>query len=296
MEMRVREVEGMFGSRRVVTSYNPGAGTTSVTFLAHREWTVGDVITCAQRLLRIPQHYRLRLNELNRSRVIKTMSAAQRLHDVARSPLSNAYYNPKFPPLSLIQTALEVVAMTDDADKPSNAVWLQVVLFSLPPDAARKLARQTNALAPKLADGSSGGLARDVLAQATHKNGVEVELRCPGHVTWLLPHEGVDDVFRRVSRRLPTHLLAAAAAKGMAANLSNDEKAFYLEERELPPWRDGDGRETSELFARVGRIMHYQRNLSYTRLPTLGFEVPHPQANRQAKKFRRLEEGIRINC
>jgi hypothetical protein len=31
-------------------------------------------------------------------------------------------------------------------------------------------------------------------------------------------------------------------------------------------------------------------------MPTLGFEIPAPQADQRAEKVRRLEEGIRINC
>jgi hypothetical protein len=45
-----------------------------------------------------------------------------------------------------------------------------------------------------------------------------------------------------------------------------------------------------------GRIVNFQHALTYARMPTLGFEIPAPQADQRAKKVRRLEEGIRINC
>lgn len=58
---RTREVDG---GERVLTKFDPLGGTCSITFLVPRDWTVRDVVESARRLLRVPLHYKLRLNEV----------------------------------------------------------------------------------------------------------------------------------------------------------------------------------------------------------------------------------------
>jgi hypothetical protein len=68
------------------------------------------------------------------------------------------------------------------------------------------------------------------------------------------PLEGVDAVLARVASRLPPHLRRQVLAPSCRpANLSNDDKAFFLQPFEALPWQPSDAIATSQLFARVVR-------------------------------------------